>query len=65
MNYKELKDQLSKLTEEELEQRVLLYDTVYTGKTYNAKELIIAGEEEEEATFRTLSAIKDLVLITF
>ena len=65
MTYKELKDQLSKLTNEELEQKVLLYDTVYTGKTYNAKELIIAGEEEEEATFRTLSAIKDLVLITF
>ena len=65
MNYKELKDQLSKLTEEELEQKVLLYDTVYTGKTYNAKELIVAGEEEEEAPFRTLSAIKDLVLITF
>ena len=65
MNYKELKDQLSKLTEEELEQKVLLYDTVYTGKTYNAKELIIAGDEEEEAPFRTLSAIKDLVLITF
>ena len=65
MNYKELKDQLSKLTEEELEQKVLLYDTVYTGKTYNAKELIIAGDEEEEAPFRTLSAIKNLVLITF
>ncbi len=65
MNYKELKDQLSKLTEEELEQRVLLYDTVYTGKTYNAKELIVAGDEEEDAPFRTLSAIKDLVLITF
>ena len=65
MNYKELKDQLSKLTDEELEQKVLLYDTVYTGKTYNAKELIVAGEEEEEAPFRTLSAIKNLVLITF
>ena len=65
MNYKQLKDQLSKLTEEELEQKVLLYDTVYTGKTYNAKELIVAGDEEEEAPFRTLSAIKDLVLITF
>ena len=65
MNYKELKDQLSKLTDEELEQKVLLYDTVYTGKTYNAKELIIAGDEEEEAPFCTLSAIKDLVLITF
>ena len=65
MNYKELKDQLSKLTEEELEQKVLLYDTVYTGKTYNAKELIVAGDEEEDAPFRTLSAIKDLVLITF
>jgi len=65
MNYKELKDQLSKLTKEELEQRVLLYDTVYTGKTYNAKELIVAGDEEEDAPFRTLSAIKDLVLITF
>jgi len=65
MTYKELLDQLSKLTEEELEQRVLLYDTVYTGKTYNAKELIVAGDEEEDAPFRTLSAIKDLVLITF
>jgi hypothetical protein len=65
MTYKELKDQLSKLTDEELEQKVLLYDTVYTGKTYNAKELIVAGDEEEEAPFRTLSAIKDLVLITF
>ena len=65
MTYKELLDQLSKLTDEELEQRVLLYDTVYTGKTYNAKELIVAGDEEEDAPFRTLSAIKDLVLITF
>ena len=65
MTYKELLDQLSKLTDEELEQKVLLYDTVYTGKTYNAKELIVAGEEEEEAPFRTLSAIKNLVLITF
>ena len=65
MTYKELLDQLSKLTEEELEQRVLLYDTAYSAKTYSANELVIPREEAENVPSPTRPRIKDSVLITF
>ena len=71
MTYKELLDELSKLTPKQLERRVVLYDTLsghlYDPETTTVKEVIRRKEEEEEAyENRNLPVLdKDVVVISF